>query len=251
MSINHNPEEVVTELFEAAKRVSKERFILALLDVARVCDPRGNMLSLGDERGFALDEFCKLFHTILKGSFSVEEDKDLFVTKLHLLAYSQFWDCRSIQRMLTSLVRIARGEKYDADLYLKNPPLTWKIMEILQDDADKTNIKLGSFLRQVYRNQIRNAFVHSEYCFLPKDLSLLNYNKTKKWTVPSITIDDWDQIYKSFKAFCNALFHRRSEELDEFKKESPIIIKSSDFKRPKFKELRINYDTVRKRWDFA
>ena len=219
MSVNYNPEDIVTELVEAAKGVSKERFVLALLDVARVCDARGNMLSLGDERGFALDEFCRLFHTILKGSFSVEEDKDLFVTKLHLLAYSQFWDCRSIQRMLTSLARIARGERYDADLYLKNPPLTWKIMEILQDDSDKAGIKLGSFLKLVYRNQIRNAFVHSEYCFLSGYLSLLNYDKTKKWTVPSITIDDWDQIYKAFKAFCNALFHRRSQELDEFKKE--------------------------------
>jgi hypothetical protein len=251
MSIDYNPEEVVTELFKAAKKISKERMILAMLDVARICDPRGKMLSLGDERGFALDEFCKLFHTILKGSFSVEEDKDLFVAKLHLLAYSQFWDCRSIQRMLTSLVRTARGEKYDADLYLKNPPLTWKIMEILQDDADKAGIKLGSFLRWVYRNQIRNAFVHSEYCFLPKDISLLNYNKTKKWTVPSITIENWDQIYKAFKAFCNALFHRRTQELDEFRKESPLIIKGSNLKRPKLRELRISYDTNKKRWDFA
>jgi len=251
MLINNNPEEVVTELFEAAKKISKERMILALLDVARICDPRGKILSLGDERGFALDEFCKLFHTILKGSFSVEGDKDLFVTKLHLLAYSQFWDCRSIQRMLTSLIRTARGQRYDPDLYLKNPPLTWKIMGILQDEADNANIKLGYFLKLIYRNQIRNAFVHSEYCFPPKDLSLLNYNKTKKWTVPSITIEDWDQIYKSFKTFCNALFHRRSQELDEFKKESPFVIKSSDFKSAKFKELTINYDTVKKRWDFA
>jgi hypothetical protein len=251
MLINYNPEEVVAELLNTAKKVSKERFILALLDVARICDPRGNWLIFGDERGFALDEFCRLFNTILKGSFSVEEHKDLFVTKLHLLAYSQFWDCRSIQRMLTSLVRIARGQRYDADLYLKNPPLTWKIMEILQDDADKAGIKLGSFLRQVYRNQIRNAFVHSEYCFLSGYLSLLNYDKNKKWTVPSITIEDWDKIYKSFKAFCNTLFHRRLEELDELMKESPFIIKPSDFKRPKFKELRINYDTVRKRWDFT
>jgi hypothetical protein len=153
--------------------------------------------------------------------------------------------------MLTSLVRTARDEKYDADLYLKNPPLTWKIMEILQDDADKAGIKLGSFLKLIYRNQIRNAFVHSEYCFLPKDLSLLNYDKTKKWTVPSITRDDWDKIYKAFKAFCNALFHRRSQELEELKKESPLIINGSNFKRPKFKELRINYDSKRKRWDFA
>ncbi|MGB2698598.1 MAG: hypothetical protein WBD28_12175 [Candidatus Zixiibacteriota bacterium] len=251
MLLDYNPEEVVPELFEAAKKISKERFILALLDVARICDPRGNVLIFGDERGFALDEFCRLFNTILKGSFSVERDKDFFVTKLHLLAYSQFWDCRSIQRMLSSLARIARGERYDADLYLKNAPLTWKIMEILQDDADRAGIKLGSFLRQVYRNQIRNAFVHSEYCFLSGKLSLLNYDKNKKWTIPSITADDWDQIYKAFKAFCNTLFHRRSQELDEFKKESPFIIKSSDFKRPKFKELRINYDTNRKRWDFA
>lgn len=251
MLVNYNPEEVVTELFDTAKKASKERLILALLDVARICDPRGDVLSLGDERGFALDEFCRLFHTILKGSFSVEEDKDLFVTKLHLLAYSQFWDCRSIQRMLTSMARIAKGEQYDADLYLKNPPLTWKIMERLQYDADRAGIKLGSFLRLVYRNQIRNAFVHSEYCFLSGYLSLLNYDKTKKWTVPSITVDEWDEIYKAFKVFCTALFHRRSQELDEFKKESPIIVKASDFKRAKFKELRIDYDTVRKRWVFA
>jgi hypothetical protein len=251
MLVNYDPEEVVAELFDTAKKTSRERFILALLDVARICDPRGNMLSLGDERGFALDEFCRLFNTILKGSFSVERDKDFFVTKLHLLAYSQFWDCRSIQRILSSLVRIARGQRYDADLYLKNPPLTWKIMEIVQDDADKAGLKLGSFLRQVYRNQIRNAFVHSEYCFLSGYLSLLNYDKNKKWTVPSITTEDWDQIYKSFKAFCNALFQKRSQELDEFKKESPLIIEGSNLKRPKLKELRISYDTNRKRWVFA
>jgi hypothetical protein len=251
MSVDYNPEEVVTELFDTAKKASKERLILALLDVARICDPRGNVLSLGDERGFALDEFCKLFNTILKGTFAKVRDKDFFVTKLHLLAYSQFWDCRSIQRMLTSMARIARGQQYDADLYLKNPPLTWKIMERLQDDADKAGIKLGSFLRLVYRNQIRNAFVHSEYCFLSGYLSLLNYDKNKKWTVPSITVGDWDEIYKAFTVFCTTLFHRRSQELDEFKKESPLIIKPSDFKRPKFKELKINYDTVRKRWVFA
>jgi hypothetical protein len=251
MLVNYNPEEVVAELFDTAKKISKERFILALLDVARICDPRGNVLIFGDERGFALDEFCKLFNTILKGSFSVEGDREFFVTKLHLLAYSQFWDCRSIQRMLTSLARIAKGERYDADLYLKNPPLTWKIMELLEDDADRAGIKLGSFLRQVYRNQIRNAFVHSEYCFLSGYISLLNYDKNKKWTIPSITVDEWDKIYKDFKAFCNSLFHRRSQELEEFKKKSPFIIKSSDFKRAKFKELRINYDSDGKLWVFA
>lgn len=251
MSADYDPEEVVTELFDTAKKVSRERLILALLDVARICDPRGNMLSLGDERGFALDEFCRLFNTILKGTFPKVRDKDFFVTKLHLLAYSQFWDCRSIQRMLTSMARIARGRQYDAELYLKNAPLTWKIMERLQDDADRAGIKLGSFLRSVYRNQIRNAFVHSEYCFLSGYLSLLNYDETKKWTVPSITIDEWDRIFKAFKAFCTALFNRRSQELDQFKKESPIIVKASDFKRPKFKELTINYDTNRKRWVFA
>lgn len=245
MLFDCKPEEVVIELFETAKRASKQRFALALLDLGRIYDPRKNLLTLGDVRDFAMQEFCKFFNKITNGSLCAGKEQDSFLRKLHLLTYSQFWDCRSIQRMLTSLIRIIEGERYDPDLYSKDAPNTWKIMKTLEDEADASNIKLGSFLKGVYKNQIRNAFVHSEYFFSSEYLSLLNYDPKKNWTLPSIKISEWDEIYRAFESFLTSLFRKRSEELQEFKNECPIVVSV-----PELQELVITYDFERGMWNF-
>ena len=251
MLFNYRPEEVIIELFEAAERASKHRFVLSLLDLGRIYDPRGNKLTLGDVRDFAMEEFCRFFNEIINSPFSAGKGRHFFLRKLRLLAYSQFWDCRSIQRTLTSLVRIVAGERYDPDLYSKDAPSTWKVMKTLQEEAHASNIKLGSFLKGVYKNQIRNAFVHSEYFFTSQYLSLLNYDRRKSWTVPSIRIDEWNEIYEAFESFATALFRTRSQQLSQFKTQCPIIVKASELEKVNVKELVINYDSDRRRWSFG
>lgn len=237
------PDGVVSELFQAARTASEQRFLLCLLDVGRL----SGHLTIGSERDLAIHELAT-FLAHLDG-IPLRDDDEYRPTfrKLQILAYSQFWDSRAIQRMLTSLVRTASGKTYDPTLYEPVPKGmgTYQIMRTLQMEAKAANLTLGRFLEATYHNQIRNAFVHSQLYFGGDLMCFMNYEPRNRCSKPSLKLAEWDRIWAATRSFISSFFTLRLDVLREFRQSLPIRVNL-----PELEPFLITFDE-RGCWIFA
>jgi hypothetical protein len=238
-----SPKDVVDELFESAVSCSKARFLLSLIDMERMQHENINYIAFGSERNFALYEFVNFFKHVDRLSSSPGIGTPSFVRKLNLLAYSQFWECAAIQRILLNRVKTCCQETYDFAIYTKERPSTYLIMKSIGEKAKSARLKLSTFLEENDSNQLRNAFVHSEYLLFDKGISLLNHDHTKIFSKPSIMFSDWDRIYESTREFIKCFLGRRNQELHNYGQIAPI-----DVNIPELGLKKLTYDAQRGFW---
>ncbi len=149
-----------------------------------------------------------------------------------MLAYSQFWECHSVQRLLLQLVRIAEGKEYDPRLLIDNRPNTANTLEFLISRQKQLGLVLSEFLEGVYSNQIRNAFAHSQFCVLGEYISWFNYDSEKTNQVPSLKLETWDELFRLTAEFIAALFSARIALEKEIVSKMPYRVDLPEFARP-------------------
>ena len=239
-----SPTNAVSELLAAAKAASWQRFLVCLLDVGRIA---GHLTIGSSERSLVVEELAQ-FLTQLQG-IRLPREKEYHATarKLQILAYSQFWESRAIQRMLTGLVRIANGGGYDPDLYEPVPEgvRTYDIITVLRREASEAGLQLGDFLEDVYKNQVRNAFVHSQLYFVGDLICFLNCSPKSRSLRASMKLAEWDAIWAATREFIAAFFPQRLDALKAFRANLPIRVNL-----PEIGSFRITYDDVQHRWTF-
>jgi len=184
-------------------------------------------------RDFAMAEFCEFFDQVDTFIRYTPDELKSFLRRLQLLAYSQFWDSVSIQRVLFNLVNTCNGGQYDFEKYTKNRPSTFEIINEIKQRSRKANLGLGNFLETNYNNALRNAFVHSQYCFMEKYIWFLDFTKG---SIPrlSLTLEEWEDIYFTTHSFISILLRRRIEELNRMRQLVPIRV---DIPELRFKRI--------------
>lgn len=167
------------------------------------------------------------FNSLLSESY----DKDKYRLRkhrIHLLMYCHALEMDFYQKLIMNLLRIINAENYIIRPFShsrKNPPsLNWKIGEIKKLAGKAKEDKLVTFLNEIYIDEIRNSFYHSDYCF---DDTCFRYKTKQKigsfshQVFIDISIHTLSELIARCFSFFEALFHTHTlfrEHLATFKK---------------------------------
>jgi hypothetical protein len=123
-----DPIEVVDEMFERARSASEERFFCSIVDLERMTHDNISYLTCEMRRLWVLQQFADYFSRIPVQMENFPDPNDAnFVRRLHMLAYSQFWECLGAQRLMRQLISIVSGSVYKPRLYLDGRPKTYQL----------------------------------------------------------------------------------------------------------------------------
>ncbi len=225
--------EVVDELFAAARNNSEARLFTAVVDVERWIHDDKKLLTCQMLNHWVVQQFAEYFSQVnVRIEKLPDQSMGNLFRRLQMLAYSQFWECHSIQRLLRQLVQIAEGKEYDPRLLMDNRPKTANIYEWLVAHAKSLKLTLAEFLTSVYSNQIRNAFAHSQFCVLGEFISFFNHNPSIDSHVPSLKLDTWDELFRITSDFIIAFFEARRTLERELMSKTPYRVELPEFGGP-------------------
>jgi hypothetical protein len=224
------PRGVVDELFDRARDASESRLFLAIADLERWTDDGQKLLACLPMRHWVIQQFAEYFRMVDLpiGNLPDPAMENLF-RRLQMLAYSQFWECRGIQRLLMQLVRIVKGEPYDPRLLIDNRPAASSIYKSLIFGAGQLGLALSKFIAATYQGQIRNAFAHSEFCVLAGRIILFNHDARNENHIPSLGLQTWDTLYGITSEFIKAFFGTRLAYERDLKARAPYRVQLSEF----------------------
>jgi len=221
----------VGQLFAEAKAASEQRFYLAILDVSRAFLPTGPTVNLEFPRFWVIGQFAKFMRSVLMDPKEHDEETAEFLRYLQILAYSQFWECTGIQRLIWSLAKITNGKAYGPRLLLDNDVATAIVWNQVVSEADRKGLQIAEVIRPIYHNIIRNDFVHSNFLIQLGSIS----------SVPSIdggedsfnaSFQTWDKLFGLLRSFVESLFQHRRDAEAELDKLQPYRVSVDDFRQP-------------------
>ncbi len=184
--------EAVVEVFDNATRTCGSKILGAL--VPHSCDPIPMIHTFPDYEAQELCDFVNQFQTYVKLASDPRE-----LTRLRLLIYTHVLEAEQPAAVIWNFLRLIdgqtpkwdfvgvnrKGEEYSAEL----PSDRYTIIERL---SDKHGLAIGDVLSQLWRNKLRNSFLHSQYVTLEngdfrggKDLSPLTESARRKSDLPN------------------------------------------------------------------
>jgi len=228
-----DPKSAVAELVTAAKRQSEARTFLSAIDFEIMTHDEKRYLTCEMRRQWIVQQFAGYFGRVAgsTGEFTDPQDQNV-ILRLQMLAYSQLWECLAVQRLLKQLAYVANGQEYDPRLLLDSRSSTFTEFQGIIKDCGDLNLRLESFLRAVYHNQIRNAFSHSEIWFVGEYISFQNFDHKKDNDVPSLKISTWGKLFTLTTQFTSALFTARRDLVRDLQSLSPYRVDLPDLCRP-------------------
>ena len=152
-----DPSIVVEGLFEKARSTSEERFFCSIVDLERMTHDNKNYLVCQMTRQWVVQQFAEYFSRVAVSTRDFPDQKDAdFVRRLHMLAYSQFWECLGVQRLLQQLVNIASGREYEPRLFLDGRPKTYQLFKDLGKIAAVANLQINCSILQSDSQRFRS-----------------------------------------------------------------------------------------------
>lgn len=222
--------ESVRELFERARAISEARVFTAIVDVERSTHDGKSYLTCQMLSHWVVQQFAEYFSQVNVPFDQLPEPSMAnFYRRLQMLAYSQFWECHAVQRLLAQIVGIVVGNDYEARLLLDGRPKTFNLYESIISRTEKMDLMIAMFLSGIYSNQVRNAFAHSEFCVLGDYICLFNYDTKKENHVPSLKLETWDALFKFTSEFIVAFFDMRRSYEKELKSKMPFRVELPEF----------------------
>jgi len=183
-----------------------------------------------------LHQFSVYLTSVIAASEQVQNDYDRNVAlRLQITAYSQFWECLAVQRLLLQLCQIAGGSIFDSTLLLGDRrPKVPQVFESIVALASRSNLKIESLVGATYWPQIRNAISHSELWLAPEVgwITFENYDASKRRHIPSIQTSTWDSLFKVTTDFISHLFRVRRELEARLDGLAPYRIDLPEFRGP-------------------
>jgi len=227
-------EQAVDDLYKRAMQSNEQRFYVTIVDIERMYLKEKASLSCHDTRLYVLRQFAEYFSDVVNAG--VEEFKDehseRFVSRLQMLAYSQFWECCGVQRLLHGLVRTIASEQYEPRLWLDDNTRTYHIYQKFREKAKTLSLSISDVIEILYHNEIRNAFAHSDFWIAKPWIMLFGSTITKRGNLPCIHCDTWKMLFDKTCKFVEALFKRRVEAERRLKALAPFSVNLPEFGGP-------------------
>ena len=226
----------VDELFRKARDKSEARFFVSIVDVVRSQHSGKRYLECQGTALWAVQQFAEYFSTVVahKPQDFANEDEKNFVRRLHIQAYSQFWECLAVQKLLRSLVRIASGMPYDPSWKWNTAPKASKVMNDVIKQAMKSNLEIGKALKVLYRNEIRDCFAHSNFWISGEWIMLFSniWVSKSKSKLRTLQITTWERLFDLMSRFVVALFKRRLDSIRQLRTLTPYRVVLDEFSGP-------------------
>lgn len=223
--------ETVRDLFDKSSSVSEERTCLAIVDLERFINKGKSFLGNNIERTLVLQQ---LAHYMAWARNLAAEDPNnendvTLVRRLQMLSYSQFWEALAVQRLLRALVKTACGDEYEPRALLDENVDSYSVYKEIRQKCLALSPELEKLLTVLYKNQIRNAFAHSDYYIAAGYICFMNYDHTKSHMLPSIQVNTWERLFGLFDEFVGAVFEARHELLDSLAAKLPFRVDLPEF----------------------
>ncbi|MGB5107875.1 MAG: hypothetical protein WBP29_05795 [Candidatus Zixiibacteriota bacterium] len=244
-------ESAVIEFFQRARTASEHRFFLTIIDLHTIRTSPLELRSDGLPRrytfiprlGLGIQQYSEFLSAVSHTDLSeVEtESERSFLRRLQMLAYSQLWEHIEIQTLLWQLLLIANGNEYDPTLlwenFRKREISCNSIYERIRKEARPPSLTIGAVIDNLYYNQIRNAFVHSQFYFGADLVSFENADLKNPNDIPSLKIEIWDSLFADTLRFVASLFAVRRVAEQELIERCPFT-----FEVPEILPFTIKYD---------
>ena len=217
--------EAFSELFNTARKRMFHSGDLLLCQQNGTMFGKDTVVGLGEEGLNSLQQINALFYN---GIGKMTEDKEYFkkhgndffhgTSELELSiqaemkAYKEIWENVYFLRVLTEVVRVVNGERYDwqLDMYKLGNNKSNHIRDKIIKKLDVCP-KFKEAMETAYRRQIRNAEAHSQYQIIQGGIWFDNYKKVNADEVQGICFEEWEKIYcYSYLIFKGILDHLKS-----------------------------------------
>ena len=217
--------EAFSELFNTARKKMFHPGDLLLCQQNGTMFGKDTVIGLGEEGLNSLQQINALFYN---GIGKMTEDNDYFkkhgndffhgTSELELSiqaemkAYKEIWENVYFLRVLTEVVRVVNGERYDwqLDMYKLGNNKSNHIRDKIIKKLDVCP-KFKEAMETAYRRQIRNAEAHSQYQIIQGGIWFDNYKKVNADEVQGICFEEWEKIYcYSYLIFKGILDHLKS-----------------------------------------
>lgn len=187
-------------------------------------------IGLGDE---GLNNMAMLNSISLRGLGDLTDDENYFetlngffdgTTEFEYLlqreksTYLNIWESNYFLRILTQIVNLANGCKYDWNLNLSAMTPNGKNKHVREQIINRLNT-IPSFQKVVtkaYNRNIRNAIAHSQYHCVKGGIWYDNFGSDKYADLQAIGFDDWEQKYCMTYFIFIGIFQTLKQFKDEF-----------------------------------
>ena len=201
--------EAFSELFNTARKKMFHPGDLLLCQQNGTMFGTDTVIGPGEEGLNCLQQINALFYN---GIGKMTEDNDYFkkhgndffhgTSELELSiqaemkAYKEIWENVYFLRVLTEVVRVVNGERYDwqLDMYKLGNNKSNHIRDKIIKKLDVCP-KFKEAIKMAYRRQIRNAEAHSQFQIIPGGIWFDNYKKVNADEVQGIGFEEWEKIY--------------------------------------------------------
>lgn len=217
--------EAFSELFNTARKKMFHPGDLLLCQQNGTMFGKDTVVGLGEEGLNSLQQINALF---FNGIGKMTEDNDYFnrhgndffhgtsefeqSIQTEMKAYKEIWENVYFLRILTEVVRVVNGERYDwqLDMYKLGNNKSNHIRDKIIKKLDVCP-KFKEAMITAYRRQIRNAESHSQYQIIQGGIWFDNYKKVNADEVQGIGFEDWEKIYcYSYLIFRGIFDHLKS-----------------------------------------
>ena len=197
------------ELFETCRKKMFHPGDLLLCQQNGTMFGKNNVIGFGEEGLNCLQQINALF---FNGIGKTTDDDDYFrkhgndffqgtseieaTIQAEMKAYQEIWENAYFLRILTQVVRVANGEKYDweLDMYHLGKQKSGHVRDRIIKRLDVCP-KFKAAMETGYRRQIRNAVAHSQYHVIQGGIWFENYNLANVDEVQAIGFEEWEKVY--------------------------------------------------------
>ena len=217
--------EAFSELFNTARKKMFHPGDLLLCQQNGTMFGKDTVIGPGEEGLNCLQQINALFYN---GIGKMTEDTDYFKKhgnnffhgtsdlelsiQAEMKAYKEIWENVYFLRVLTEVVRVVNGERYDwqLDMYKLGNNKSNHIRDKIIKKLDVCP-KFKEAIKTAYRRQIRNAEAHSQYQIIQGGILFDNYKKVNADEVQGIGFEEWEKIYcYSYFIFRGILDHLKN-----------------------------------------
>ncbi len=254
-------ENAVSEIFELSKKNEKKLndFILLLANGLKMKGIGINISPYTVGRGMEgiidstrFEFFSQYMNTPFENQYNSQKSKESkkqthFLTiYLELMIYSHLWESIPFLKKLKNLTNLVNSIEYDWDIKIpfhgKSKFIEDSIIKILENN----NLEIAKLLRKCYDRNLRNAFAHSEYYILNKNIFYYEFNKNQK-VQKKISFSEFEEKFLITALLDNFIYKKiidYKKDIDKLNKAIEVFIPNDKngeyFKKYLIFDKRIN-----------
>ncbi|MCH8486855.1 MAG: hypothetical protein LAT75_08315 [Candidatus Cyclonatronum sp.] len=143
---------------------------------------------------------------------------------LELMIYCHLWENKLHLRDLKQIARLLDRNSYNWDLTIPDYNKGNLIRTEIRDVFINHGLEAGDLINSIYNGQIRNAFAHSQFTFMPNgDTIILGNYDGKYHNLSRINEYEWENYFLKSTLFFHHFFIKKEKMRVDFGNDNPVV----------------------------